>query len=74
MTTYYTDGSASPNPGYAKFKAYQHKNVYGCNTGDIPFYEESPFQPDRLLKDLIKIFHPSLLKEYDLKYFRKLAE
>ena len=59
---------------YAKFKAYQHKNVYGCNTGDIPFYEESPFQPDRLLKDLIKIFHPSLLKEYDLKYFRKLAE
>jgi len=26
------------------------------------------------LKDLIKIFHPSLLPEYDLKYFSKLAE
>jgi len=27
-----------------------------------------------VLKDLIKIFHPSLLPEYELKYFSKLAE
>ena len=46
----------------------------GCNTGKVDFYEDSPFHPDRLLKDLIKIFHPTLLEGYELKYFTKLAE
>lgn len=59
---------------YTKFKAYQDGNVYGCNTGKIRFYEETPFHPDYLLQDLIKILHPSLLPDYDLKYFRKLAD
>ena len=40
----------------------------------VDFYEDSPFHPDRLLKDLIKIFHPTLLEGYELKYFTKLAE
>ena len=59
---------------YANFKAYKEKQVYGCNTGHKTYYEDFPFHPDRVLKDLIKIFHPSLLPEYELKYFSKLAE
>ena len=59
---------------YAQFKAYKEKQVYGCNTGLKTYYEDFPFHPDRVLKDLIKIFHPSLLPEYELKYFSKLAE
>ena len=59
---------------YANFKAFKERNVYGCNTGYHTYYEDFPFHPDLVLKDLIKIFHPSLLPEYDLKYFSKLAE
>ena len=59
---------------YAQFKAYKEKQVYGCNTGHKTYYEDFPFHPDRVLKDLIKIFHPSLLPEYELKYFSNLAE
>ena len=61
-------------PPYAQFKAFKEKQVYGCNTGLKTYYEDFPFHPDRVLKDLIKIFHPSLLPEYELKYFSKLAE
>lgn len=59
---------------YARFRAFQEKKVYGCNTGNVPFYEESPFRPDFLLKDLIKIFHPGMLEGYELHYFKKLQE
>ena len=59
---------------YANFKAFKDKNVYGCNTAYTKYYEDFPFHPDKVLKDLIKIFHPSLLPGYELKYFSKLAE
>lgn len=59
---------------YTGFKAYKERKIYGCNTNYIPFYEESPFQPDIYLKELIKIFHPALLPTYESKYFSNLAE
>ncbi|WP_291529669.1 ABC transporter substrate-binding protein [Bacteroides sp. UBA939] len=61
-------------PPYAGFRAFKERNIYGCNTARVPFYEETPFHPDWLLKDLIKIFHPAMLEGYDLKYYSKLAE
>lgn len=59
---------------YAGFRAFKERNIYGCNTAHVPYYEDFPFHPDQLLKDLIKIFHPSLFPEYELKYFSNLAE
>ena len=59
---------------YANFKAFKNQNVYGCNSAHKEYYEDFPFHPDKVLKDLIKIFHPSLLPEHELKYFSKLAE
>ena len=59
---------------YAQFKAYKQKQVYGCNTAYKEYYEDFPFHPDKVLKDLIKIFHPTLLPDYELKYFDKLVE
>ena len=44
--------------GYTGFKAFKTRNVYGCNTAKVPFYEETPFRPDYLLSDLIQILHP----------------
>ena len=59
---------------YANFNAFKKRNVYGCNTAYKEYYEDFPFHPDLVMKDLIKIFHPTLLPEYELKYFSKLAE
>ena len=58
---------------YARFDAFSRRQVYGCNTGRVPFYEESPFHPDRLLADLIRIFHPQRLPGHSLRYFTPLA-
>ena len=59
---------------YTRFKAFRERRIYGCNTYRIPFYEESPFHPEILLKDMVKIFHPELLEGYEPKYFSNLAE
>lgn len=59
---------------YARFKAFQNKKIYGCNTNYIAYYEEIPYHPDLFLKDLIKIFHPALLPEHSLRFFTNLAD
>ncbi len=60
------------NAGYARIKAFKDRKVYGCNTLHTRFYEETPFHPDFLLRDLIKILHPSLLPDYTLRYYAPL--
>lgn len=57
---------------YSKMSAFKNHNIYACNTGKVPFYEETPFHPNRLLKDYVKIFHPELLSEYQLRYYKTL--
>ncbi|WP_294618883.1 ABC transporter substrate-binding protein [uncultured Bacteroides sp.] len=60
--------------GYTGFKAFKTRNVYGCNTAKVPFYEETPFRPDYLLSDLIQILHPEIGDLGGLRYFCKLDE
>lgn len=60
--------------GYGHFKAYKERNIYACNTAHRPFYDETPFRPDILLKELIAIFHPSLAGDYKLRYYEKMQE
>ena len=57
---------------YTLFKAYREGNVYGCNSAELIFYEETPFHPERLLRDYIKVLHPELLPCDTLRYFHKL--
>ena len=57
---------------YTLFKAYREGNVYGCNSAELIFYEETPFHPERLLRDYIRILHPELLPNDTLQYFHKL--
>lgn len=61
---------------FSKFKSYKEKRVYACNTTKTSFFDEIPFHPERLLKDLYVIFHSEKyddVNEY-LHYYRKLAE
>lgn len=59
---------------YAQFHAFKAQHIYGCNTRYIPFYEESPFHPEYLLKDFVSIFHPQLLPDYKPRYFHPLSK
>ena len=57
---------------YTLFKAYREGSVYGCNSAELIFYEETPFHPERLLRDYIHILHPELMPDDTLRYFHKL--
>ncbi|MDR2389314.1 MAG: ABC transporter substrate-binding protein [Tannerellaceae bacterium] len=59
---------------YENFDAFKRRNIYTCNTGKTPYYEEFPIHPDYLLKDLIHVFHPDLLPGYTPRYYRRMAE
>lgn len=65
------------NDKYKLFKAFKEGNVYSNNKrshaeGGNDYWESGVARPDLLLKDLIKVAHPSLLPEYELTYMRKL--
>ncbi len=61
-------------PLYAQFDAFKNKCIYGCNTGKKPFYEESPMNPQYLLKDMISIFYPNIFPDYQQRYFDPLKD
>lgn len=62
---------------FTKFNAYETGNVYNNNLrmspgGGNEYFETGPARPDWVLADLIKIFHPALLPDHELHYYRKL--
>ncbi|SDS49282.1 iron complex transport system substrate-binding protein [Gillisia sp. Hel1_33_143] len=62
---------------YKQFKAVQNKKVFTYSntmgaTGGVLYYELAPNRPDLVLKDLISIFHPELLKDYKPTFFKPL--
>ncbi|MCM8570798.1 ABC transporter substrate-binding protein [Gramella jeungdoensis] len=62
---------------YKRFKAVRDKNVYSVSlstgeTGGITFYELGPQRPDLILKDLISIFHPGLMEDYEPVFYKPL--
>lgn len=65
------------NENHASFKAFKNKNVYTFSntkgaTGGVLYYELGMSRPDLVLKDLIKICHPELLKNYKPFFFKPL--
>ena len=63
---------ARENSNYTLFDAYKKRNIYICNMGKVPYSEELPIHPDLILKDMVRIFHPELLPEYQLRYYKKM--
>ena len=63
---------------YARFKPFQQRQVYTSNlrkgsTGGSEFLELGYLRPDIILKDLMKIAHPELMRGHEL-YFHKRLE
>jgi len=55
--------------GYDQLKPVKTGHVYGCNVRTSLFYEQSPFRPDFLLHDLIRILHPDQQDGEPLRYY-----
>ena len=58
---------------YADFRAFKEKGIVYCNMREKPFYESMPTEPEHVLADLIKAFHPELMPEdYQPSYYELL--
>ena len=62
---------------FKKFRAAQTGNIYNntrqqiANTGN-PIWEAGIVNPDNVLADLIKIFHPDRMPDWEFIYYEKL--
>jgi iron complex transport system substrate-binding protein len=64
------------NSLYTNFDAFKNKKVFSFSdttgeTGGVLYYELGTARPDLVLKDLIKICHPELLKDYEPFFFKR---
>lgn len=64
----YASMSADYAP-YMQFAAWKNRHIFQCNVSRIPFFEDAPFHPDRLLQDIVSIVHPDLLPGYTRRYY-----
>lgn len=68
---------AAQDKRYLEFSALESGKVYNVHgqmndAGGNDYYELGMVRPDIVLADLIKIFHPELLPEHQLYFYRKL--
>jgi len=62
---------------YTRFRPFQQRHVYTSNSrkgskGGSEFLELGYLRPDIILKDLVKIAHPELMREHELYFHRQL--
>ena len=65
------------NEVYGAFDAYKNNKIFSFTTkkgasGGVLYYELAPNRPDLVLKDIISILHPELLKDYQPHFFEAL--
>ncbi len=58
--------------GYAALKAFRTGDIYECNCTEKPYFEESSWRPDYLLREMIILLHPDA-KLGKLRYYQKLG-
>jgi iron complex transport system substrate-binding protein len=64
---------------YTAFRPFREKKVYNNNAringaGANDYYQQGVMRPDLILADLISIFHPTLLPNHELYFYRLLEE
>ena len=58
--------------GYSHFKPFKENNIYACNTHRNNIFEEVTFHPEKLLKELVALFHPAVIPGYKPVYYEKI--
>ena len=66
------DALAKEKISYTRFRAFKKQQIWGCNLFHVPFFEEGVFHPNIILRDLIQIFHPGVLKNSNPVFFTRL--
>ncbi|MBE9064126.1 ABC transporter substrate-binding protein [cf. Phormidesmis sp. LEGE 11477] len=71
------EDAIAADPRYGKLAALQNNKAYNNNaklnqTGGNDYWESGLANPDVILADLIKIFHPERLPDHDLVYYQPL--
>lgn len=59
---------------YSDFKAFKTQNIFACNTLVSTYYDDITLHPDRILADLICIYHLELLPDHKLQYYFRLEK
>ncbi|MBQ6300438.1 MAG: ABC transporter substrate-binding protein [Bacteroidales bacterium] len=59
---------------YANFRPWKERRVFACNTITSTYYDDITLHPDRVLEDLIAIYHPELLPDHVQRYYFPLDE
>ena len=72
--TYSYEALKAQDERYADFRAFKQKGVIYCNMREKAYYENMPMEPELLLSDFIKVFHPDLLPNYQPVYYNLLKE
>lgn len=65
------------DPRLADFKPVRDRQVYNNNNRMSPgdgndYFESGTIEPDIILKEIIQIIHPQLIKEHSSKYYKRL--
>lgn len=65
-------------PRYESFPTITQQQVYNYYKQALPnganaYWEEGPTRPDLVLRDLMTIFHPDLMENSSLTYYRRLS-
>lgn len=58
--------------GYSHFKAFKSGNVYACNSAVKRLFEDRSFHPEKVLRELVALFHPELMPDYKIRYYEKM--
>lgn len=81
MLKYYKDGTLTYQDlkndwnGYEKLKAFRTRNTYVVNLSSSTFYMDTPFHPERLLKEYVHMLHPEVLdNNYEPTYYQRVKE
>lgn len=64
----------SKNANYALFEAYKNRHIFTCNTFEEMYYEDLPIHPDRILANLIRIFHPEAGVIPEVSYYAPMSQ
>ena len=70
--TFSYEALAKDDTRYTDFKAFKEHGIIYCNMSLKPFYESMPMEPELVLSDFIKVFHPELLPDYEPHYYELL--
>ena len=59
---------------YANFRAWKEHRIYTCSTLSTTYYDDITIHPDRVLEDLVAIYHPDLLPGHVQRYYFPMNE